>query len=307
MTIRKIAAKTGLSTTTVCKALKNPSSVRPSTWKIIENAQGLEKSGIISEVHLIIPDLANLFFVDFLSGAINALRDFGMAPCIHLTYDDSKKEKNILAALTGKNNLGIIWIPGAHSGASILPQNFPASIVLCDRDIRHSGIKRRILLDNRFLAFQAVQYLCSKQARSICFINGPEESYTAQQRKNGAQEAADLARVSLSVFHSDFIEQAVSCEMVKGFFNEEKFDAYLLGNQAIAYGFLRALKDTGRACPPCIAFDKLPSPELLSQAISYIILPSFSMGERSVSMLMENNPRDVSNIIHTIQGSLHIF
>lgn len=40
MTIREIESKTGLSTTSVCKALRYPRSVRASTLKKIEEIYG---------------------------------------------------------------------------------------------------------------------------------------------------------------------------------------------------------------------------------------------------------------------------
>lgn len=306
MTIREIAIKTGLSTTTVCKALKNPEAVRRETLKRIESACGLPLVG--SKVYAVFPDLKNSFFTEFLAGLIEGLEPYGVAPQVRLSYDNSQRETEIFRKIPNVPNQSIVWIPGAHSTAEVLSFSPRFPIVLCDRNLQHPAISTRVLMDNDALATYAVDYLLSKNSRKLCFLNGPKESSTSQQRESGAVSAAKRHRVQLDIFYTDFFDPLPAFQHAKNFLKENIYDAYLLGNQTIAVGFLRALKECGDISPPsCMTFDSIPNNDILIHPISYIMLPSYQMGQKAANLIMSQEIKLKEKRTYTLQGSLHLY
>ena len=77
MTIREITKLTGISSATICKAFKDPRSVKAQTWSILEpfyakNSSSPSKSSL-GEVHIIIPNITNSFFSDIVSSIVDHL------------------------------------------------------------------------------------------------------------------------------------------------------------------------------------------------------------------------------------------
>ncbi|MGL5253601.1 MAG: LacI family DNA-binding transcriptional regulator [Brevinema sp.] len=301
MTIRQIASKTGLSTTTVCKALSNPLAVRPETWRKIEEAQAEAPYSRLNRIQIVLPDLKNNFFAELLSGAIDKLSSEGLSPQVYLSYDNAQKEKDIFDSFSNRSSEGIIWVPAAYGGAQNLPSELRSRIVLADRCFEDERILLRVSLDNQNLAFQAVSHLKKVGIHDLCFLNGPQDSYTAGERALGALSADD----SITIYSTDFSDEKIAYDVANKALDAGKFKGYLLGNQTIAFGFFRAIKERNISCPPCIMFDYPPYITVFPSTISYISLPAYQIGFTAATMLTTANPRTLKKQSSIIQGSLH--
>lgn len=300
MTIREIARMTGLSTTTVCKALRSPSSVRESTWRQIEQVRGSTGVTGLSSVHIVLPDLKNTFFSELLEGCIEVLSKKGLAPRVYLSQDNAALEKEIFQSIPNRSHEGIIWVPSSR-GNTFLPEH--RRVVLADRDAGRGNSLSKVLLDNDNLAFHGVEYLASLHPVSVFFINGPQESSTSQAREKGARLAAEQFGLNIDVYYADFVREKAAYGIALELLAVNPNAAYLLGNQSIAFGFLKALKTLRVNPPPCITFDRLP--EILSPQLAYIDLPAFRIGQKAAQILVQGNPRNTGQQVFTIQGSLH--
>lgn len=303
LTVREISKLTGLSTTTVCKALRNPASVRESTWKEIEKFAGSAKGLSISDIHIILPDLKNSFFGNLLEGCIEALYSKKFAPLVHLTQDNPTTEQAIFSQIPNRSTQGIIWVPSSYETGFCPPHS---SVVVADRDCHSSGEFSKVLLDNSNLAFSSIEYLASFKPDRIFFINGPKESSASQNREEGALAAAHKHNLRLEVFYADFTKDKEAYDIAKGLLLANTKSAFLLGNQSIAFGFLQAFSESGLSNrPPCITFDRIP--KIFSPPLSFIDLPGFKIGEKAAQLLLEGKTRASEQVIFTIQGSLNYY
>ena len=312
MTIREISNITGLSTATICKALKDPSSVKKQTWELIEKVKEASTNLTkFDEIHVILPNLKNQFFIETLSGIIEYLSTFHIAPQVHISYEDSQREKKIFSDITNSAKIGVIWIPSIDSSSDTLPQQIAFQIVVADRDIENDDIRLRILSDNTHMAKIGTEYLISKGAQHLCMINGEENSTTSLQREQGFRDAIkqnNISEQNVLVKYSSFHDEKLSYQITKSLMKEHLYDAYLLGNQTITYGFLRALKGMSTKLPiHVMTFDNIPIKELLPFPISMIVLPANKIGVRAAQMLLESQSRSTENLRCILEGSLYIY
>ncbi|MGL5722239.1 MAG: LacI family DNA-binding transcriptional regulator [Brevinema sp.] len=304
MTIREIAHLTGLSTTTICKALRNPNSVRKSTWEQICKIQGGGEDLGLSQVHIIIPDLQNSFFAELLEGCLNYLSPNGFDPKIYLSLDDPHRESSFFHKILNRSTEGIIWVPSAHGKSSIPPH---PRVILADRDILENNLFDKVLVDNKNLAFQAVQYLKTFHKDNIYFINGPQESSIVMDRSQGALDAAHQLGVDLKIYYADFTDEKKAYNTSKKILASSQSAAYLLGNQTIAYGFLKALQGSKEKNNiPCITFDRFPYGNLFYTPISYIDLNAYQIGKKAAQLLLESTPYQDKQQIFTMPGHIYL-
>lgn len=312
MTIREISHQTGLSTATICKALKDPYSVKKQTWELIENIKNI--SGNLTkfdEIHVILPNLKNQFFIETLSGIVEHLSIYNIAPHLHMSYEDSEREKKIFSSITNSAKIGIIWIPSINSSKEVLPEQMSFQIVVADRDIDVDTIYLRVLSDNYHMAKIGTEYLLNKGAQHLCMINGSENSNTSLQREQGFRDAIKCKNIpdqNILVKYASFHDENMSYQMTKMIMQDCIYNGYLLGNQTIAYGFLKTLQEiTPIPFINTITFDHIPMKELLPIQISMIILPAYKLGIRATQMLLEVNSRSTEYSRCILEGSLYIY
>lgn len=310
MTIRQISKKTGLSTATICKAFKDPLSVKSSTWEKIQNIKNPTPPNI-KNIHVLLPDLHNSFFSELLAGILEGLDKYGISPIVHLSHDNAKREKDILASIPSSKHTAIIWVPGSHSDHSVIPKDTQFRIALVDRDLSHGAVKIKVLLDNTHLAKVATEFLISQGSCAPCFINGPQKSCTSQERQKGFTIATSqkLYIDSPDVYFGEFNNTAFDFQLCCELLSKKKHDAYLLGNQTIAYSFLYACNTLKIDVPLCIAFDKIPQVDLYHHPISTIILPDYQMGFKVASLLLSPPSDSIVNdqlIYYAFEGKIQI-
>lgn len=196
VTIKDVANRASVSTTTVSHVVNNSRHVEESTRKRVQNAieeLGYKvnsaarslRAGNSHMLGLVIPDAANLFFADF----SRRIEDFGFTAGYNViicnTDNKTDKEFAYLEALVSKQVDGVIFISsgGDPDHLRILRQN-DIPVVIADREIPQD-IADVVLLDNEQAGFEITNHLLSLGHRVIGCITGPDIFAPSSHRLNG--------------------------------------------------------------------------------------------------------------------------
>ncbi len=305
ITIKDIARMAGVSTATVSMVLNNKD----------EHISALTKEKILSiakeysyipntmarslvtkrtkTIGLVIPDIANPFFPEIARGAEDKANEAGYNIIFCNTDDNIEKEQKYIDMLSEKMVDGIIftassdrnyWLDMLHK------QSIP--IVLLDRDIPLKGDVGRIIVNNQQGTYEGTKYLIEKGYKQIAFINGNIANETAKHRLAGFKSA--LQDHGLEINSDRLLEGSFKREWGYGaaswlLSQEIQFDAVVCGNDLIAIGAIRALKDAGKSIPEDVAvlgFDDIYMSKLVEPELSTISQPKYEMGYKASELLI---------------------
>jgi len=305
ITIKDIAKMAEVSTATVSMVLNNKGehiSVQTKE-RILQIAREynyvpntMARSLVTKQtktIGLVIPDIANPFFPEIARGAEDKANEAGYSIIFCNTDDDIEKERRYIDMLSEKMVDGIIftassdrnyWLDKLHK------QSIP--IILLDRDIPLDGRVGRIVVNNQQGTYEGTKYLIEKGYRNIAFINGNIANETAKNRLAGFKSA--LQDHGLEIKNKTILEGSFKREWGYGaatwLLNQKiDFDAVVCGNDLIAIGAIKALKDAGKKIPQDVAvlgFDDIYMAKLVEPELSTISQPKYEMGYKASELLI---------------------
>lgn len=303
VTIKDIAKEAGVSIATVSMILnqkdKNISS--PTRKKVREialrrgyvpnlMARSLKtrKTGIIG---LIIPDITNPFFPEIARGAEDMASAAGYSVIFCNTDDKLKREDTYIEILTEKTVDGIIF---AHSAGrdDMEFSRCRVPIVLIDRDSSAANLTGRVLVDNRKAAYSGVSYLIERGYGRIAYIAGSMTTGTARERLEGYRDALatgnlkyDPKLVKKGEYRSQWGREAIMELADEG----AVFEAVFCGNDLIAIGAIRALREMGKSVPEDIGvmgFDDIYLAGTVTPPLTTVRQPVYDMGYQAAKLLI---------------------
>ena len=292
-TLKELASMTGMSITTVSRALSDPKKVKYSTRLKIESAMKElqiqsrnEKSGIIG---IIVPDIFNQFFPLMLAGIDSFSSNYDSTIMLCNSNGDMKKEEKILKKLIDIKADGIIYITAGETPAllkeiisdSIIP------VVFLDRDPGLSDINL-ITTDNKNGMYQATRYLITLGHKKIIYLGGKKGTSTDNDRLGGFMAALNESGISeYGILHAGFSNteaRRVIREELKG--KKPGFTAIAAANDAMALGAISALNETVIKVPEdvsIIGYDDVPSAALAD--LTTVRQPFIEMGRSAIMRL----------------------
>lgn len=151
----------------------------------------------------------------------------------------------------------------------------------------------QIDIDNERAAFEVCDYLLSLGHRRVAMIvHAPLDYYAASARLAGyraALAARGLPAEESLVRIADFTEASGYAAMRQILEGGERPEAVFAGNDAIAYGAIQAIGDSGLRIPEDISIagfdDDFPS-RFLKPALTSMTLPAASLGESAASTVI---------------------
>lgn len=318
VTIKDIARLANVSTTTVSKIINNKADdigkatidrvkkiiqEKNYTPNIIARSMVTKKTKTIG---LIIPDVRNPFFTELVRGAedITVERGYNLFFCN--TDDDLDKEINYINALIDKNVDGI-----AIAGAALRDEEkekevkIGTPIVTLDRNVYFEGVQANIEINNFKGAYEAVKYLIELGHEKILYLSGPLDIKPSIDRLEGYKKALeesniafDNRRVILGKYHKDFAK-----EIMDKMWNKSDFTAIFCGNDLIAIGTIKSLKEHGLNVPndiSVVGFDDISIASFMSPALTTIRQPSYTIGYKATELLIniiEKKEVESNNIV----------
>lgn len=305
LTIKEIAKIAGVSIATVSLALNNKGNVKEETKKrILELAkeQGYSKKK---------PDIKkNILLIKYVSSGISIEKngDFvaKMIDAIEQTASEHGYNiniKNILAsdwqesiyAINQEEFSGIIFL-STEAEENLGEQIKSISIPVVAVDNRFETVDiNAVSIDNSGGVYDAVRYAYELGHREIGFINSRVKFTNIAQRKEGFKKALENLKLK---FDQDYQLEAMPTmggaykDMIKLLKAGIKLPTiYITGNDTIAIGAIKALKEYGLMVPDdisVIGFDDLEFCTMMDSPLTTMSVNKKGLGERSAKLLIEN-------------------
>lgn len=305
VTIKEIAEEAGVSIATVSMILNNKDKKisEPTRIRVLSIAKKMNyipntmaRSLVTRQtktIGLIIPDITNPFFPEIARGAEDkaSLCRYSIIYCN--TDDSAATEDKYIETLNEKMVDGIIL---AHSsdreeGLSGL-KKCRVPIVLIDRDYEIPNVVGKVLVDNTTASRKGVAYLLEKGYKKIVYIAGPMNTQTAKDRLEGYKIALSekgmphqASHVKIGEYKSQWGETAAKAFMDEGI----EFDAIFCGNDLIAIGAIKALKNAKLRIPEDIGvmgFDDIYMARMVDPELTTIKQPNYEMGFSAAELLI---------------------
>jgi LacI family transcriptional regulator len=308
ITIKDIARMTGVSHTTVSRALNDKSRIRNETKeKILSVARKLNyqpnfiaRSLVMRRTKtlgLVITTIANPFYNELALGIESTVRGLGYSIILCCTNSDLSSEKHYIDILRSKGVDGIIFT-SAHMGdpniVTLAEEGFP--LVLVNRRTYHSIVKEKvdyIGVDNILGGFLAVEHLIKLGHRKIGIIGGSSESSVGFERLEGGKKAFEtygLEEIKDYFLDGDFLKDS-------GYQGGKQFlkladppTAIFATNDYMALGAYQSLLEEGYRVPEDIAligFNDIEFTSMKGIELTTIGQKKFEMGALAVKTLVE--------------------
>lgn len=319
ITIKDIARMAEVSTATVSKVLngkdeKISQPTRDRIFKLVEEYNYVPNriaSSLVTKktktLGLIIPNIANPFFPEIARGAEDLANEKGYNLILCNTDDRLEKEEIYINMLEEKMVDGIIFTASSQRsdrlerlGKARVP------VITVDREVEGLGTQGKIVVDNIQGAYEAGLYLADVGYKKIVHITGPLTSKPARDRLKGLKEGLKYKgitfednRVYSNEFRSEWGYAAVN-SIIEA---DIEFDAIFCGNDLIAIGAIKALKENKMRVPEdvgVIGFDDIYMARMLDPELTTVSQPNYEMGYKSAEMLIhmiENNLKEAKTIV----------
>ncbi len=203
------------------------------------------------------------------------------------------KQDDYLSIAKGENIDGIILMNTHDKDKGLIElvnNNFPVVVIGSVSDDRVAQVD----VDNREFAKKAVKYLIELGHRRIATITHASTIYyAARDRLNGYYEALREAQIDIDdelIKYGNFTEES-GYEAANELLNlKRRPTAIFAGNDVIAYGVIKALKDRNLSIPDDISivgFDDDYLSRYLNPPLTTVSVPASGLGSEAALMLMK--------------------
>lgn len=301
-TISDVAARAGVSTATVSRALNGKSTVDPVlASRVLAAAEelGYRPNGPARNLRrqetavlaLIISDVENPFFTAIARGAEDVAHEAGYSVVLCNSDDQPDKEREYVDVALQERVAGVLLSPTGRGDSAELLRRHRTPVVAVDRPLPDSD-GDTVLVDSRRAAREATLHLVEQGYRRIGCLTGPSGVPTADDRLGGYRDAVRDAGLDDSpdlVRRSEF-RAAGAREAARSLMSrQDPPDGILVANNAMAVGVLETLvelrlrpgRDVG-----VVAFDDAPWTTLLDPPLTVVSQPAYDMGAAAARMLL---------------------
>ncbi|MBF7095578.1 LacI family DNA-binding transcriptional regulator [Alkalibacter mobilis] len=319
VTIKDIAKEAGVSIATVSMIFNNKDkNISQGTRDRVMNIAKLHNyipnsmaRSLVTKrtktLGLILPDIVNPFFPEIARGAEDKARESGYSIIICNTDDNLEQEDRYIEILTEKMVDGIIFTHSAdRNNTNSGLERCRVPIILIDRDYDSDNVKGKVLIDNGEASYKGVIHLIEKGYRKITYIAGSLNTQTAKDRLKGYRKALEdngiefeEKYIKVGEYRSLWGMEAVTLLFEEGV----DFDAIFCGNDLIAIGAMKKLKEFGKRIPEDIGimgFDDIYMASLVEPELTTIKQPNYEMGHKAAQMLIraiEGNEKNTESKI----------
>lgn len=308
ITIKDVAREANVSIATVSRVINGKDKVKEETRVKIMNA--IEKLNFIPDynartmvqkktkmIGFMPPELANGYWSELSDVIQHDLWKKGYALLVTSHNMEEDKIISILDLFLERNVDGIILGPLAKKKNEKISNSIEH---LLNRDVPIVTLQGTSIqgvtsvdVDNRGGAMSVVQYLLDSGRQQIAFVGTVNSS---REREFGYRNALMINHmpineeiIILADYNGDFTTFGYNAayKLVE---SKQKFNAIFCGNDLIAYGVIRALKELGIAIPEdvsIVGFDDISASSLRSPMLTTIKQPIKEIGSTVVDVLLE--------------------
>ena len=303
-TIKHVAARAGVSFTTVSHVLNGTRRVSDSARRRVEQAiaeldyapSAIARALKRSETRMlgvVVPNITNPFFAELTRG----IEDF----CERSDYsvflcdgdDDVARQSRSLQTLIERRVDGLLLAAPAGDTKALAQRLAAARVPTVVIDRADPTIAADVLrLDHHGGAHLAVEHLVSLGHRRIACLSGPAKFAISRARAAGWRDALADAGIAIRedwLLEGDF-SAATGHELTRRLLARGDITAIFASNDLLAMGALRAAAELGIAVPQrlsVIGFDGIDLGAYTYPALTTVGFPIRAMGEMAAQILIE--------------------
>lgn len=323
-TIKDVAKYTGLSIATISKYINGGNVLEDNREKIKEAisvldfkrndmARGLKTNKTMT-IGVLIPSLENIFFTSIVSIVEDILQDNGYSMIVCDFKENSELEQKKLEFLVNKHVDGIIMVSYSSDHSylkELMLKDIP--VILLDRLI-HDVECDVVLADNLNASYLAVEELIIRKHKRIGIVCGPENAYTADERRKGylrvhqdynLETDPELMRVGDYTVESGYKSLEALWSL------KDRPTAVLVTNYEMTIGAIMAINDLDINIPKdlsIIGFDNIQMAKVVKPPLSIVEQPMKEIGETAAFLLLKRLKNDYSDFpsVFRLKTKVHI-
>lgn len=304
VSIVEIAKRAGVSVATVSRALNNKGPVSEKTRERIQLIAGqlnykpnVSARGLLlhktETIGLILPELADEFFMDILRGVDEAASRSGYYVMISSSHSRRDMVETMLEFMSSGRVDGVILMaPMLHGDLKDIILRSGRPIVLLNN---YDQIQNSVCVNikNYQGAFSMTEHLIKLGHKRIALIKGPEGNSDAHQRLQGYLEAMGKHSISIDpdlIISGDFSSKSGYFAFMRLMNEQNKPDAIFALNDMMALGCFEAARANQLEIPKDIAlagFDDIYMTRFLTPRLTTVHTPIMELGQRAVNYLLK--------------------
>lgn len=302
VTMREVADAAGVSVATVSRVLNGSRPVNDAARRSVHRAVedlGYRRNLVASSlrrqrtrsVAVVVPHIANPYFPRLIQAIERGLAADEHQLLIADSQDDPAVERDRVAALADRQVDGLLLVPchERDSAASLAGIALPS--VLVDRSI--AGLAAdRVGSDDLAGMRAVVAHLRATGRRRLAFVGAAPDTSTARQRLEAFRaEVGTDAAVWLGDYSLDWGRQAAAALLEATAGGPDGLpEAVVCGNDLVAIGVVRGLRDAGVALPGTVAvtgYDDVGFAEVCDPPLTTVRQPVDAIGATAVRLLLD--------------------
>lgn len=313
-TIKDVAKRAGVATSTVSYVLNNNKKLKPETVeRVLAAVEELGyrpnliarslKTRKTATIGIIVPDIANAFFTEIIRGIedISEKNDHSVILCN--TYEDMDKEEKYLNILLNRDIDGLIFV-GTGKNPRILSNIRNVPIVVVDRRIGDSFPS--VMVNNEKGGYLAASHLLKRKKEEILLLSGPLAINTYFERLNGylkAVKEAGMHRNELLIYECEVSYDGGQKTMEDILNHSIHFGSIFAANDLIALGAYNTLMNNGIRIPadlPLVGFDDIPTAHIITPGLTTVRQPTYRIGSKAAEILFRHVNGESKEIEHLV-------
>ncbi|MBK8160267.1 MAG: LacI family DNA-binding transcriptional regulator [Rhodospirillaceae bacterium] len=262
-TMRDVADEAEVSVATVSACVSGRRFVSPALKARVERAiatlgyqpDGIARSlrtGSTDLIGLVIPDITNPFFTEFVHGVELMAKAYGYATILADSNYDIAAEAKMMSLMRQQRVDGLILCPaGSRSDYRFDGWSRDIPVVIVDNAWDDTPFDT-ITLDNVVAGLETTRHILQQGHRDIAIIAGPKGNHTSDERLQGFERAMGSAKLRLQpdfIRHADFREAGGYREAQALIDLKRRPSAIFVANNNMLIGVMRALHDRGLKAP----------------------------------------------------------
>lgn len=295
VTIREVAAASGVSIATVSRALADPDKVAASTRDRVLSAidelgytpnraaSGL-RAGRTNTIGLLVPDLTNPYFSGVARGVAAEATDEGVAVFVTESRENPAAEVEILRSLVRQTDGIVLCSPrAAHDDQNVVGAR---PLVVVNNELPGA---QSVSVDDHNGIREALGHLHALGHRRIGYVGGPSGSWSDQRRR------AALATVAPGLAGTEVVDigaheaTVAGGDSAAGKVIAAGVTAVIAFNDIVAVGLIRRLNRMGVRVPhelSVIGFDDTFLADLVTPALTTVHGDLEALGRRATDLLL---------------------
>ena len=314
VTVRDVASASGVSISTVSRALSEPTRVASATrdrvlaaarelgYEPNRAASGL-RSGRTATLGVVVPDLENPYFASVAKGVQARAREHGYGVFVVDVEEDASRETDEVRTLLAQTDGVVLASPrGTDDEVVALVARAPGGrAVLVNRRIE--GVPS-VTADDVTGAVRALGHLRALGHRRVAYVGGPPTSWSDRMRREGLRRAAEDGEPV------QIVDLGASRPHVQGGYSAADLatgagaTAVVAYNDLVALGVEQRLRERGIAVPgqmSVVGFDDTFVATLASPPLTSVGTDLRAVGAAAVDLLVERLGDPDAPVTHVVR------